>query len=86
MKKVVSMLYLDVSQAFPNVAHECLLKMMENMGLGEMVVNWMESFLSGRSTTLAFDDYAFDPFSVPTGSHKAFHSVSSSTSSTAQAS
>ncbi len=66
-KQVVSVLYLDVSQAFPNVAHEHLLERMEEMGLSEEVVNWTESFLSDRTTSLVFDDYASDPVQVPTG-------------------
>ncbi len=66
-KQVVSVLYLDVSQAFPNVAHECLLERMEVMGLSDVVVSWTESFLLGRTTSLAFDDYTSDPVQVPTG-------------------
>ncbi len=66
-KQVVSVLYLDVSQAFPNVAHERLLERMEVMGLSNVVVSWTESFLSGRTTSLAFDDYTSEPVQVPTG-------------------
>ncbi len=63
----MSILYLDVSQAFPNIAHEHLLEHMEEMGLSSEVVNWTESFLSGRTTMLVFNDYASDPVQVLTG-------------------
>ncbi|SJL18922.1 uncharacterized protein ARMOST_22524 [Armillaria ostoyae] len=66
-KKVVSVLYLDVLQAFPNIAHERLLERMEEMGLGKLVIDWTKSFLSDRYTTLSFDDYASDPVPIPTG-------------------
>lgn len=40
---------------------------MEEMGLSSEVVNWTESFLSGRTTMLVFNDYASDPVQVLTG-------------------
>lgn len=56
VKRVANVLYLDVSQAFPNVAHERLLERMEEMGLDEGTVEWTASFLQDHRTSLWFDD------------------------------
>ncbi len=45
VKKVASVLYLDISQAFLNVAHERLLDRWRDMGLDEGMIEWMASFL-----------------------------------------
>lgn len=65
--KVVSVLYLDISQAFPNVSHPRLLERMEKMLLHPKIVRWVESFLAEQSTTLTFDDYTSDCIPIPTG-------------------
>lgn len=65
--KVASVLFLDISQAFPTVSHQRLLHNLRMRRVPEVIVKWIESFLSDRSTTLKFDDFSSSPQKVGTG-------------------
>lgn len=71
-QKVTSVLFLDISQAFPTVSHDRLL---HNLRKRRVPVEWVaviESFLEGRQTSLHFDDFSSDPMQashdIPQGS------------------
>ena len=65
--KVASLLLLDVTGAFNFVSHERLLHNLRKRRIDPKVVNWIESFISGRETTLRLDDYTTEPFIINTG-------------------
>lgn len=56
-KKVVSMLLLDVIEAFDNVSHPRLIHNLKRKGIGGNHLAWLESFLSDRHTVLKLVDH-----------------------------
>ena len=42
-------IYTDFSKAFDSVAHERILQKLVKMGIAGDLLNWVRSFLSGRS-------------------------------------
>ena len=42
-------IYTDIAKAFDSVAHERLLKKLEAIGIGRDLLNWIRSFLTGRT-------------------------------------
>jgi ribonuclease HI len=65
--KVASLLLMDVSQAFPSVSHDHLIRSLERKCVPAPIVRLLTSFLSERSTTLLFDDHESTPSPVPNG-------------------
>ena len=49
------MLHTDFAKAFYSVAHERLLLKLENIGIKGDLLNWIRSFLSGRTTCVNVD-------------------------------
>ena len=66
-EKYVSALFLDVKAAFPSIVIKKLLHNMRMRGLPPEYIGWYKRRLTGRRTTLTFDDFTSDPFSIPTG-------------------
>lgn len=58
---------MDISQAFPTVPHPTLFFKLRQYGLPPILTNWLQSFLSNRTTTLSFDDYTSPPQPVSLG-------------------
>jgi hypothetical protein len=54
-KEIVSVLLMDVRGAFDNVAKTRLLNTMRELRIPNPMVAWIDSFLSHRTTALAFD-------------------------------
>ncbi len=44
----VDVIYLDFAKAFDSVNHRFLLTKTKSFGLGDVVVRWIEAYLSGR--------------------------------------
>ncbi len=44
----VDVIYLDFAKALDSVNHRFLLAKMKSFSLGDVVVNWIEAYLSGR--------------------------------------
>ncbi len=44
----VDVIYPDFGKAFDSVNHRFLLAKMKSFGLGDVVVRWIEAYLSGR--------------------------------------
>ncbi len=44
----VDVIYLDVAKVFDSVNHRFLLAKIKSFGLGDMVLRWIEAYLSGR--------------------------------------
>ena len=66
-KKVVSALFLDVSGAFDNVSHVRLLHNLKKRRIDHHIVNWVKSFLHGRSTAIRTNEATTENRSVDTG-------------------
>ena len=69
-KKVVSVLFLDVQGAFPNVVKEVLIHNMRTRHVPAEYVNLVDLMLTGRKTRLSFDDYTSDPVLINNGNNQ----------------
>jgi Reverse transcriptase (RNA-dependent DNA polymerase) len=65
--KVVSALFLDVKGAFPSVDIGRLRHEMTRRGLPEEYTEWIGEKLSGRATTICFDDFCSQTLSILAG-------------------
>jgi hypothetical protein len=66
-KEVTSLLLLDVSGAFDNVSHPRLLHNLRKRRIDPKTVQWISSFLSNRTTTLALPEFTAEPSEFHTG-------------------
>jgi ribonuclease P/MRP protein subunit RPP40 len=48
-RKAVDVIYLDFAKAFDSVVHSKLVAKLNSYGINNMVLKWIESFLTGRS-------------------------------------
>ena len=65
--QVASLLLLDVSGAFDNVAHKRLLHNLRKRRVDEKTVRWVASFLSDRHTHIIVDEFKSEPYAINTG-------------------
>jgi len=69
----VDCLQLDFSKAFDRVSHSILLNKLEALGVGGSLLQWIESYLTGRTLMVKFASSFSRPFAVtsgvPQGSH-----------------
>ena len=65
--EVVSALFLDVKGAFPSVSVKRLIYDLRKKGIPEEYTGWLERKLTGRRTTIGFDDFISAPFEVNDG-------------------
>lgn len=65
-KAVVSLLMLDVSGAYDNVSHDCLLHDLKRRRLGQLVL-WVRAFLTSRSTRIRMPEGLSQRIPTPTG-------------------
>jgi ribonuclease HI len=65
--EVTSVLFLDISQAFPNVNATRLCHNLRRRRVPENIVRLVSSFLKDRTTTLSFDDYTSPSFAASNG-------------------
>jgi hypothetical protein len=65
--KVASLLLLDVSGAYDNVSRERLLHNLRKRRVSQTLTRWIESFLSGPSTTLKLQEYTAPSAPIQTG-------------------
>jgi hypothetical protein len=66
-KKVVSVLFLDIEGAFPNMVNEKLLQNMKSRCMPAKLVQFTENLLRDRSTMLKFDDYISEGIPIRNG-------------------
>ena len=52
---ITGALLMDVASTFSSVARGCLLRKMRNMGLGECLVKWTDSFMQERRAIMSAD-------------------------------
>lgn len=69
----VHAIYTDFSKAFDRVNHVVLLSKLSGMGVGGPMLDWIESYLTGRSQIVKFNNFKSQnipvPSGVPQGSH-----------------
>ena len=63
----VSILFMDIKAAFPSVVPECLFHNMRSCRVPEEYINWYKMRMTGRATTLEFDDYCSPLFQIESG-------------------
>jgi hypothetical protein len=56
-KRVVTIIFLDIANAFPNAVTELLLHNMEKLGYPTEIIAFYKALLSDRRTCLKFDDF-----------------------------
>jgi hypothetical protein len=66
-KLVVSVLFHDITGAFPNTVIPVLIHDMRCNGVPKEYTDWIQRRMDGRKTILAFDDYKSDPFQIFNG-------------------
>ena len=64
---MTSVLYLDISSAFPSVNHRRLLHNLRKRSVPKPIVRWIADFLRDRRTQLKFDDFTSDPLLADCG-------------------
>ena len=65
--RTVDVIYLDIAKAFDSVSHIKLIQKMISYGFHVKVVNWVQSYLSGRSQFVQIDDSVSRNCSVTSG-------------------
>lgn len=65
--KVATLLLLDVSGAYDNVSHKRLLHNLRKRRVSSRIVRWVESFLSGRSTSIKLQEYTAPSVAIEIG-------------------
>ncbi|CDO74892.1 hypothetical protein BN946_scf184461.g4 [Trametes cinnabarina] len=64
---VTTVLFLDISSAFPSVNHQRLLHNLRKRRVPEPLVRWIADFLRDRCTQLKFDDFTSEPLPADCG-------------------
>lgn len=66
-KKVASMLLFDVAGAFDNINQSRLIHNLRKRQVDHKLVQWIQSFLSGRTTIIKTREHTTDPIFMPNG-------------------
>ncbi len=66
-RQAVTLTVLDIKSAFPSTDPRKLVHILRMRGVPVEYARWIESMLDGRTTTLSFDDFTSDPFTVLSG-------------------
>jgi hypothetical protein len=66
-KKVVTIIFLDIANAFPNAVTDRLLLNMKRLGYPTAIIQFYEALLKDRKTKLSFDDYVSELIDIDNG-------------------
>jgi len=66
-KAIVTMLSLNITGAYNQVSHKRLLHNLQTKRIPKWAINYIASFLAGRTTQLSFASYMSEPITVQTG-------------------
>lgn len=69
----VDSIYTDYSKAFDRVSHCLLLKKLELMGINDVALKWLESFLVDRFQCVKINNFLSQEFRVPSGVPQGSH-------------
>uniref|UniRef100_A0A803SWN1 Reverse transcriptase domain-containing protein n=1 Tax=Anolis carolinensis TaxID=28377 RepID=A0A803SWN1_ANOCA len=64
---VTLLVLLDISAAFDTIDHGILLRRLSGMGLGGIALQWLQSFLEGRTQMVKLGDTCSDPWPLTCG-------------------
>lgn len=64
---VMSIMFLDVKSAFPSVVPDRLIHDMRKKGVPKELTDWTYRKLTGRTTTITFDDYTTELYAILSG-------------------
>lgn len=64
---VVDTIYFDFAKAFDTVPHRRLMKKLKAYGIGGQILNWIQSFLQGRTQTVKVNGVKSDAAAVLSG-------------------
>lgn len=67
LRRVVSLLLLDISGAYDNVIHERLIHNMKKRGVHPVIVDWIDSWLKDRKARIRMNEGLSDWFLVTAG-------------------
>ena len=59
-KSITASIYLDVARAFDSVNYEILILKLRDMGISDMLINWVKGYLSNRQMCTKFNGYTSD--------------------------
>ena len=66
-RKVATIVFLDIVNAFPNAVMERLLRNMVKLGYPSEIVNFLTAMLNKRTTTLSFNDFMSHDINIDNG-------------------
>ena len=66
-RKVATIIFLDIANAFPNAVTNQLLQNMAKLGYPSEIISFFEAMLKDRKTTLSFDDFTSLPIDIDNG-------------------
>src|SRR5204863_7411578 len=66
-KKDISILFMNVKNAFNHVSANQLLKICQNLGLSKLLCSWIECFINNRYLQLVFDENKQEKTSIRIG-------------------
>ena len=69
----VHSIYTDFAKAFDRVNHTVLLSKLESAGVGGSLFSWIESWLTGRSQMVRFNNFLSKDIPVPSGVPQGSH-------------
>jgi len=69
---MVGMLLLDLQKAFDSVNHDILLMKLQSIGINTDIVNWFQSYLSGRLQTINISGASSTPREITCGVPQGF--------------
>lgn len=64
-REQVDTIYTDLSKAFDSVDHKLLLNKLSVLGVGDPLLSWFSSFLTGRTQHVKILDQESSAFNVP---------------------
>ena len=63
----VDAIYTDISKAFDTINHAVLIRKSELMGVDNIMLKWLSSYISGRSQKVKLHGYVSNNISIPSG-------------------
>ena len=62
-----SVMLIDISQFYPSINHEMMVKIMGKQGFNKKICKFFKNYLTGRKTTFLFGEQKMAPIDFNTG-------------------
>ena len=66
-RKIIDIVYLDFKKAFDSLVHSKILVKLSCYGIGHELLEWIRSFLTGRTQRVIVDNVLSEPIAVGSG-------------------